>query len=88
MKILKFLPTALIFMLLGVCSFLLYAQSNPVLEGIADAGVINFNGKYYTAGVATNGGFYVSDDLIKWTGPVHVFSMNNDWTKGKTFGPF
>src|ERR1700712_787919 len=76
-----------VFLLLStVFNYSLYAQSNPVLEGIADAGAINFNGKYYLAGVSTLGGFYVSDDLVKWTGPVHVFSMNNDWTKGKPFG--
>jgi GH43 family beta-xylosidase len=60
------------------------AQNNPVVDRVADAGVINFNGKYYLAGVFTNGGFYVSNDLIKWDGPVHVFSMNNEWTKGRS----
>ncbi|GAA4099582.1 family 43 glycosylhydrolase [Mucilaginibacter panaciglaebae] len=77
---------ALIVLCLTLQSRPLYAQNNPVLEGVADAGVINFNGKYYLAGVATNGGYYISDDLVKWTGPVHVFSMDNDWTKGKPFG--
>jgi GH43 family beta-xylosidase len=86
MKALKnaFLTTLILFS--GLSSSSVCAQSNPVLEGIADAGAINFNGKYYLAGVATNGGFYVSDDLIKWAGPVHVFSMDNDWTRGKPFG--
>jgi Predicted beta-xylosidase len=77
---------ALVILFLASLSQPLYAQSNPVLEGVADAGVINFNGKYYLAGVATNGGYYISDDLVKWTGPVHVFSMDNDWTRGKPFG--
>jgi len=86
MKALKSLAVAVSFLLSALINFSLYAQSNPVVEGVADAGVINFNGKYYMAGVATNGGFYVSDDLIKWTGPVHVFSMDNDWTRGKPFG--
>ncbi|MDB5158908.1 MAG: beta-xylosidase [Mucilaginibacter sp.] len=86
MKKLNICLLILLFMVLGLTNYRLYAQSNPVVEGVADAGVINFNGKYYLAGVATNGGFYVSADLIKWTGPVHVFSMDNDWTKGKPFG--
>jgi GH43 family beta-xylosidase len=80
----KITIAALLLLALPVHS--LFAQNNPVLEGVADAGAINFNGKYYLAGVATNGGFYISDDLIKWTGPVHVFSMDNEWTKGKPFG--
>jgi GH43 family beta-xylosidase len=63
---------------------LIYSQENPVLEKVADAGVINFNGKYYIAGVFTNGGFYISDDLVHWKGPVHVFSMDNQWTKGRS----
>lgn len=52
---------------------------NPVLPGVADAGVIKFNGRYYIGGVATKGSFYASDDLVKWQAPVHVFSMNNEW---------
>ncbi|MDR1203829.1 MAG: family 43 glycosylhydrolase [Tannerellaceae bacterium] len=59
---------------------------NPVLPGVADAGVIKFNGKYYIGGVYTNGAFYVSDDLVNWKGPVPVFSMENDWIKGGNFG--
>ncbi|MCU7551852.1 family 43 glycosylhydrolase [Chitinophagaceae bacterium LB-8] len=55
---------------------------NPVLPGVADAGVIKYNGEYYIGGVFTNGGFYISRDLVKWEGPVHVFSMNNNWTTG------
>lgn len=62
------------------------AQNNPVLENVPDVGVTYFNGKYYLAGVNTNGGFYISNDLVKWEGPIHVFSMNNKWTKGKPFG--
>jgi GH43 family beta-xylosidase len=58
--------------------------NNPVLPGVADAGVIKFNGEYYIGGVFTNGGFYKSKDLIKWEGPVHVFSMNNKWTEGRS----
>ncbi|GEP97064.1 family 43 glycosylhydrolase [Chitinophaga cymbidii] len=59
---------------------------NPVLPGVADAGVMKFNGEYYIGGVFTNGGFYVSDDLVNWKGPVHVFSMNNGWTEGASAG--
>ena len=61
---------------------LLFAQpkiDNPVLPGVADAGVMKFNGRYYIGGVFTNGDFYVSKDLVNWEGPVHVFSMNNEW---------
>jgi beta-xylosidase len=59
---------------------------NPVLPGVADAGVFKFNGEYYIGGVFTNGSFYASKDLVHWTGPVHVFSMNNHWTKGPSAG--
>lgn len=56
--------------------------NNPVLPGVADAGVIKYNGEYYIGGVNTTGGFYVSKDLVKWEGPVKVFTMDNDWIKG------
>jgi len=59
---------------------------NPVLPGVADAGVMKFNGKYYIGGVFTNGDFYVSDNLVDWGSPVHVFTMENDWMKGGKFG--
>jgi beta-xylosidase len=59
---------------------------NPVLPGVADAGVIKFNGEYYIGGVFTNGSFYRSRDLVKWDGPFHVFSMNNKWTEGASAG--
>jgi len=65
---------------------IIMAQNNPVIERVADAGVINFNGKYYLAGVSTNGGFYISSNLVDWEGPVHVFSMDNDWTDGRSSG--
>ncbi|MDR1742649.1 MAG: family 43 glycosylhydrolase [Dysgonamonadaceae bacterium] len=55
---------------------------NPVLPGVADAGVMKYNGKYYIGGVYTNGDFYVSDDLVHWSKPIHAVSMDNDWTKG------
>ncbi len=57
------------------------AAPNPVLPGVADAGVLRFNGRYYLMGVGTAGGVFVSDDLILWTGPRHVFSMDNDWAR-------
>lgn len=60
--------------------------NNPVLPGVADAGVIKYNGEYYIGGVFTNGGFYRSKDLVKWEGPFHVFSMNNSWTDGPSAG--
>ena len=66
----------------------LFAQNiqNPVLPGVADAGVMKYNGKYYIGGVRTNGDFYVSDDLVHWGKPIHVVSMDNDWTRGSGAG--
>lgn len=65
-----------------------FAQNiqNPVLPGVADAGVMKYNGKYYIGGVHTNGDFYVSDDLVNWGTPVHVVTMDNEWTKGTRAG--
>ena len=66
-----------------LCCFatLLFGQKidNPVLPGVADAGVMKFNGRYYIGGVSTNGDFYISKDLVQWGSPVHVFTMNNEW---------
>ena len=59
---------------------------NPVIPGIADAGVIKYNGKYYIGGVFTNGDFHISEDLVNWTGPVHVIDMDNEWTAGTGAG--
>lgn len=73
------------FLLLPVCQARSQdsaAIPNPVLPGVADAGVLRYNGEYYIGGVATNGGFYRSSDLVNWEGPFHVFSMDNDWTQG------
>ncbi len=77
-------------LLIGSC-LPVYSQispniANPVLPGVADAGVIKYNGEYYIGGVFTNGGFYSSKDLVKWDGPVHVFSMDNNWTQGRSAG--
>ncbi|HYH57208.1 MAG TPA: hypothetical protein VD772_11380, partial [Anseongella sp.] len=80
----------ILFLCLG-CALLLpapggYGQgaaiNNPVLPGVADAGVLRYNGEYYIGGVFTRGSFYVSSDLVNWEGPHHVFSMDNEWTKG------
>jgi GH43 family beta-xylosidase len=73
----------LLFLLLVTYSTL-SAQNiqNPVLPKVADAGVLKYNGKYFIGGVFTNGDFYVSDDLVHWGKPVHVVSMDNDWTRG------
>lgn len=70
------------------CCCSLFAQNiqNPVLPGVADAGVMKFNGKYYIGGVFTNGDFYLSDDLVHWSKPVHVVTMDNDWTRGTGAG--
>ncbi|MDB5112516.1 MAG: hypothetical protein JWR67_3630, partial [Mucilaginibacter sp.] len=51
MKLFKATVLILVLLLSREVIFSLHAQNNPVLEGIADAGVINFNGKYYLAGV-------------------------------------
>lgn len=47
---------------------------------------MKYNGKYYIGGVRTNGDFYVSDDLVHWGKPIHVVSMDNDWTRGSGAG--
>jgi GH43 family beta-xylosidase len=52
---------------------------NPVLPGVADAGVMKYNGRYYIGGVFTQGDFYVSTDLVHWEGPVHAITMDNEW---------
>ena len=78
-----------ILMFLGcACCSMLPAQHipNPVLPGVADAGVIKYNGRYYIGGVRTDGDFYVSDDLVHWGHPVHVVSMDNDWSRGSGAG--
>ena len=59
---------------------------NPVLPDVADAGIIKYNGKYYLGGVGTNGDFYVSEDLVHWGKPLHVVSMDNEWTENTGAG--
>ncbi|MDR2919777.1 MAG: family 43 glycosylhydrolase [Tannerella sp.] len=80
----KLLIALLLSIAFSVSIIPLQAQNiqNPVLSGVADAGVIKFNGKYYIGGVFTNGDFYISKDLTNWTGPVHVIDMDNEWTAG------
>lgn len=70
------------------CCGTLFAQNiqNPVLPGVADAGVMKYNSKYYIGGVFTNGDFYVSDDLVHWGKPVHVVTMDNGWSRGSGAG--
>lgn len=55
---------------------------NPVIPDVADIGVLNYNGKYYLGGCRTDGDFYISEDLVNWSGPVHVIDMDNDWSRG------
>lgn len=55
---------------------------NPVIPGIADAGVLRYAGKYYLGGVATYGDFFVSSDLVHWDERIHVFDLDNEWTRG------
>lgn len=82
------IPKSLIFNIIFLLTaFQSYSQNllnidNPVLPGVADAGVIKFNGDYYIGGVFTNGSFYISSDLVQWSDSVHVFSMDNEWTDG------
>lgn len=61
---------------------ILLAAPNPVAHDVADAGVLRHAGKYYLMGVHTSGGMHVSDDLVHWSDPTHVFSMNNTWATG------
>lgn len=61
-------------------------RRNPVLRGVADAGVIRWAGKYYLGGVGTNGDFFVSPDLIHWDERIHVFDLDNEWTHGTGAG--
>ena len=55
---------------------------NPILPHTADAGLLRYDGKYYLMGVGTDGGLFVSDDLVHWSGPRHAFSMGNAWASG------
>ena len=57
-------------------------RENPVIKGVADAGVLKYAGKYYLGGVATYGDFYVSSDLTHWDQRIHVFDLDNKWTHG------
>lgn len=59
---------------------------NPLLPNVADVGVMKYNGKYYLGGCRTDGDFYVTSDLVHWTGPVHVIDMDNDWSRGTSCG--
>ena len=72
------------------CSLCLHISAqeiqNPILPGVADAGVVKYNGKYYIGGVHTNGDFYISDDLVHWGKPVHVVSIDNDWIRDSKVG--
>jgi hypothetical protein len=63
-------------------AFLALSAPNPVLPGVADAGVLRHAGRYYIMGVGTSGGVHVSKDLVHWSGPVHAFSMQNAWATG------
>lgn len=60
----------------------LLAAPNPVLEHVADAGVLRHAGRYYLMGVGTAGKMRVSTDLVAWSKPKHAFSMDNAWATG------
>lgn len=69
-------------LLITLTALLFPAAPNPVLPGVADAGVFCYGGKYYIMGVGTSGNLYTSSDLVHWSGPDHAFSMNNTWATG------
>lgn len=58
------------------------AYTNPVLRGVADAGVLKYAGKYYLGGVATMGDFFVSEDLVNWDKRIHVYDFDTDYNRG------
>lgn len=77
-----FLPMATVALSLCAASSMAQTYNNPVIPGIADAGCIKYAGKYYLGGVATYGDLFVSSDLVNWGERVHVFDLDNQWTKG------
>lgn len=78
----NFLPMATAALSLCAASSMAQTYNNPVIPGVADAGCIKYAGKYYLGGVATYGDFFVSSDLVNWGERVHVFDLDNQWTKG------
>lgn len=76
------LPMATVALSLCAASSMAQTYNNPVISGVADAGCIKYAGKYYLGGVATYGDFFVSSDLVNWGERVHVFDLDNQWTKG------
>jgi len=66
-------------LVLGTLQTLL-AVPNPVIPRLADCGVMRYQGRYYISGYGMGGKMRVSDDLVHWREPVHVFSMHNGWT--------
>ena len=77
-----FLPMATVALSLCAASSMAQTYNNPVIPGVADAGCIKYAGKYYLGGVATYGDLFVSSDLVNWGERVHVFDLDNQWTKG------
>lgn len=77
-----FLPMATAVLSLCAASSMAQTYNNPVIPGVADAGCIKYAGKYYLGGVATYGDLFVSSDLVNWGERVHVFDLDNQWTKG------
>lgn len=76
------LPMATVALSLCAASSMAQTYNNPVIPGVADAGCIKYAGKYYLGGVATYGDLFVSSDLVNWGERVHVFDLDNQWTKG------
>ena len=52
--------------IISLLSLALSAQNipNPILDNVADIGVLRYNGKYYLGGCRTDGNIYVSSDLV------------------------
>ena len=74
--------------IISLLSLALSAQNipNPILDNVADIGVLRYNGKYYLGGCRTDGNIYVSSDLVNWTKPVHAIHMDNLWSRGSGCG--
>lgn len=55
---------------------------NPIIENLADSGILRHRGWYMAIGTYSNGAAYFSHDLLEWSRPRAVFSMQNIWATG------
>ena len=78
----------IVLLLFSHWAILTYSQQlkNPIIPGVADAGVMRHAGHYYLGGVFTNGDLLISDDLIHWNKRVHAIDMANLWIRGTKAG--